>query len=341
MCPYGGFCGGGGWGFIAGYIDRHYHHLFQCRLAIDSCRELAMLVSVHSEVALASRIAWLLHTQNPDGGWGYRPGKSSWLEPTVYALRAFSGEAMRGALPRRIAESCRNATQYIDRLQRTDGSWQAAAGIFEGHWSGALWLGLVDGVGGRSGRTEAGLRWLLAAKGAEGGWAQRMGAWMDPHAVEQDRELRGWPWIAGTNSWVEPTCHALLALSKAQRYGNSEDLTTRISEGQRLLLDRRCSDNGWNYGNRRVRGCDLPGYPETTALALLALKSCGAGSLELSVAYAQRCWEAPALPRRTKLWLALALWESGIAVKLEEGPCSSETVTVALEAVARMPGRFA
>lgn len=243
-------------------------------------------------------------------------------------------------MPAPIAESYRRARQYVDGLQRRDGSWQASTRVSESHWSGALWLGLEAERGNRSWRTEAGLRWLLAAKGAEGGWAQRIGVWLDPHAVEQDMALRGWPWLAGTNSWVEPTCHALLALGKARSWCKSAVLTARISEGQRLLFDRRCRDSGWNYGNRRVRGHDLPGYPETTALALLALKPCAVGGLVSSLAFAQKCWEDPSLPRRTKVWLALALSEWDVPVKLEAAPMSTETITVALEVVARSPGRF-
>ena len=35
----------------------------------------------------------LRQTQNADGGWGYFPGKQSWLEPTFYAAVALAGEA--------------------------------------------------------------------------------------------------------------------------------------------------------------------------------------------------------------------------------------------------------
>src|SRR5579862_4502833 len=41
---------------------------------------------------LGSRLDTLRRTQNPDGGWGYFPGKQSWLEPTVYAAFALAGE---------------------------------------------------------------------------------------------------------------------------------------------------------------------------------------------------------------------------------------------------------
>ena len=41
---------------------------------------------------LQLRLARLRQTQNADGGWGYFPGKQSWLEPTAYAALALAGE---------------------------------------------------------------------------------------------------------------------------------------------------------------------------------------------------------------------------------------------------------
>jgi hypothetical protein len=38
-----------------------------------------------------------------------------------------------------------------------------------------------------------------------------------------------------------------------------------------MLLDRACVGGGWNYGNRTVLGENLWPYPDTTAIALLAL----------------------------------------------------------------------
>ena len=47
---------------------------------------------------------------------------------------------------------------------------------------------------------------------------------------------------------------------------------SRIEEGERLILDRVCKGGGWNYGNSRVYDEELWPYPDTTALALLALQ---------------------------------------------------------------------
>jgi hypothetical protein len=42
-----------------------------------------------------------------------------------------------------------------------------------------------------------------------------------------------------------------------------------------MIADRTCADGGWNYGNSRVLGEELWPYPDTTALALLALRNAG------------------------------------------------------------------
>jgi hypothetical protein len=83
-----------------------------------------------------------------------------------------------------------------------------------------------------------------------------------------DTALKGWPWIAGTHSWVEPTGLAMMALRVAGQ-GNQE----RVREGVRLLLNRQLSHGGWNYGNTVVFGQELRPMPLSTGIALNALKS--------------------------------------------------------------------
>jgi hypothetical protein len=81
-----------------------------------------------------------------------------------------------------------------------------------------------------------------------------------------DVSLRGWPWTAGTHSWVEPTALALLALCRAGYASHP-----RVGEGRRLLLDRQLSGGGWNYGNTVVFGTELAPQPDATGVALTAL----------------------------------------------------------------------
>src|SRR5260370_12221077 len=63
-----------------------------------------------AESYLGIRLEALRRAQNPDGGWAYFPGKSSWLEPTVYAALALHGESAG------------------ERARKLLGAWQAEGG---------------------------------------------------------------------------------------------------------------------------------------------------------------------------------------------------------------------
>ena len=78
--------------------------------------------------------------------------------------------------------------------------------------------------------------------------------------------IRGWPWIAETHAWVEPTAYALMALRVCRYTSHS-----RTRDAVRLLLDRQLPGGGWNYGNTTVFGQELRPMPETTGPALEAL----------------------------------------------------------------------
>jgi hypothetical protein len=214
----------------------------------------------------ASLTAALLARQNADGGYGARPGLPSATEPTALALFALSFAAEPAATQRLRA--------WLRGQQVAEQGWPAMPGVHEPGWVTALAvLALArypdDPADARAARQ--GRDWLLARRGRtlderRGLLARLLGR---GRLVELDTSLVGWPWSADTFSWVEPTSYGVLAL-KAVRPG-SEAATTRIEQGERLLLDRVCTDGGWNYGNSRVLGENLWGYPDTTALALLAL----------------------------------------------------------------------
>lgn len=98
---------------------------------------------------------------------------------------------------------------------------------------------------------------------------------------DHDTRLKGWPWVAGTYSWIDPTALGLVAL-KATGRGNHP----RVLEARRMILDRQCLHGGWNYGNRKVFGSELQPMPENTGLALDALKGLTPrASLEPSLDY--------------------------------------------------------
>jgi hypothetical protein len=199
--------------------------------------------SVHAALAAA---------RNRDGGWGYRAGTSSRLEPTALALLAL-GEA--------------------DQLTQVVARWPHRGGILLEPGIGlpnyaANALAALVGLSSDRSRPASWvvqlLNDLLAVKGRKTPAA-------DPAINRQDNSLLGWPWVDDTFSWVEPTAWCVLALRRGLSHVRAETARDRIDEGQRLLLDRVCIPGGWNYGNSNVFRRQLPPYVPTTAVSLLAL----------------------------------------------------------------------
>ena len=87
------------------------------------------------------------------------------------------------------------------------------------------------------------------------------------NTMGHDPSIKGWPWIAGTHSWIEPTALSMIAIASCG-FGDHP----RVREASRLLLDRQLPRGGWNYGNTTVFGQELHPDPESTGAALHALK---------------------------------------------------------------------
>jgi hypothetical protein len=125
-------------------------------------------------------------------------------------------------------------------------------------------------------------------------------------SLGHDTTLRGWAWIGGTHSWVEPTALALLALD-----AEKTESETRVAEAVRLLLDRQLPAGGWNYGNTRVFRNTLRPLPEDTGYAVAALRPHASarqveGGLAYLTATAPRVRAPAAL---TWSLLGLAAWD--------------------------------
>jgi hypothetical protein len=270
---------------------------------------------------LESRLALLEATQNPDGGWGYFAGKQSWLEPTAYALLALCNE------PR--------ARLTFDRGWRLVRSWEAAGGGWRGcalaegpHWATSLVVTLHCSAGISDEALRRGQRWLVSSTGAETRPLSRLAHCLRPEMVEFDPALGGWPWEPGTSSWVEPTAHAIMALGRAARHVERGGLEDRIDVGKRMLLERRCRDGGWNYGNRRVLGADLPSYPDTTALALMALDGHASVKWGDALNHVERQWRESASPL-DRAWLAACLLQYRGERPGSTGECDAGDILVA------------
>jgi hypothetical protein len=285
-------------------------------------------------VYLESRLEFLQKNQNPDGGWGYFPGKGSWFEPTAYAMLALQGR--------------RESQADLDRAWRLLRSWQLADGSFrpsgevqEGTWVTALAVTLASVRGVDDSSVRGSIDWLLKDVGAEHDLAMRAASFFHLIQTKLNVSHEGWPWRAGNASWIEPTAHTLVAMKKvASRYRTAE-VEHRIREGEKLVWSRRCSDGGWNCGNPNVFNLDLPSYPETTGLALLGLQGRNEQELAGALEVAGR-FRAETKSSLAKAWLQIALRCHGrpVDTPAESTWGSSDIMLAAVQALGHPEGNY-
>ena len=146
---------------------------------------------------------------------------------------------------------------------------------------------------------ERAVHFLLSTTGKH--WVRRPD---DP--MGNDPNIKGWPWIEGTHSWVGSTGIIIIALQSAGM-GNH----ARVAEAVRLILDRQLASGGWNYGNTSAFGTELRPMPESTGTALNALKNrTNRADLERSLDYLKSTIAAVRTPYSLG-WglLGLGAWE--------------------------------
>src|SRR5581483_1823913 len=207
-----------------------------------------------------SRALEFLHvSQNPDGGWGYRQGGSSYVEPTAAVLLALQFTDLAPSIMER-------ARGWLRSVQRADGGWGIAPLDDESGWmtGWAVWaLAETD-----RDAAQRGADWLLAAAGLRV---------TDPAQIEGvervlhiNPAMTGWSWQPGDAAWIFPSALALLALDAVGIRNHP-----RVQEGIRYLLDRAIATGGWNIGNPFMIASNLSPTVENTALALRALAAHG------------------------------------------------------------------
>ena len=202
----------------------------------------------------------LLALRQRDGGWGYHPRTPSTVEAS--SLAALALLATSAVEPCQEIEATDAARWVAERCRRPDGSTGIAArsAADSPGWTTPFALLLWNALSGFEVERASAVAWLLAIRGKPGQPA--------PHnPMGHDVTLIGWPWVADTHSWVEPTATALLALAPSVGLDHP-----RLREGVRVLLDRAIPTGGWNLGNPAVFGKTLRPLPGPTGLALLALR---------------------------------------------------------------------
>ena len=286
------------------------------------------------EVYLESRLERLRQAQNADGGWGYFPGKQSWMEPTTYAILALHGAPGSKAPIER-------AWTLIRSWQLADGSYRPGVEVKDGAWVTAHAVTLATVLDKSDASTRQSVDWLLSTRGEEKSAIKVMLSYFHLLKTTLDFSHTGWPWHPGNSSWIEPTAHTLVALKKISKTYPSAELRSRVRDAELMILTRRSSDGGWNCGNPNVLDFDLPSYPETTGLALLGLQGRGARELDSPLAFA--AWQlGETKSSLAKAWLAIALRNFGRPAPAPEGdlPPSGDIMLIALEALSHPAGNF-
>ena len=199
----------------------------------------------------------LAAARSRDGGFALARGGHSETEPTAVAALALDDPVARA---------------WLARAQRRDGGFAAADGRPESPSVAALAaLALADDPGSSSRAFAHALANRASTVGESGSGDQN------------GRD--GWGWTNDTYAWVEPTSRILLA-TKVLRAGDS---ATR-AEALRILRERQCVDGGWNYGNTSVKGVDLRGYAQTTAVALMALQGDAPSLVDPGLRFLEKRW---------------------------------------------------
>jgi hypothetical protein len=279
---------------------------------------------------LGARLAVLRRTQNSDGGWGYFAGKSSWLEPTAYAALALAGEP-----------AADRAWKLLSSWQLPDGSWKPAAEVQVSSWGTSLCatIAMVRDEWGQP--LQNGVKWLVGSCGVESNWLNVAAARLRLVKQERDVSLKCWPWKPGNSGWVEPTVHALVALKQASAKLSDSELRSRVQMGEAQLMDVRSRDGGWNYGSPAALGVDLPSYPETTGLALVALQGRNDLSDDLGKAFdvaRRQMGETPSPMARA--WLTIAMRLHGVKPEELKGDPQTDLMITGIEALAAPEGNY-
>jgi hypothetical protein len=279
------------------------------------------------ESYLEVRLDALRRAQNPDGGWGYFPGKQSWIEPTAWAALVLHGEP-----------SSDRAWTLLKSWQNASGGWRPSKEVQLESWAAALCVNLAAVRGEFDEPWRKGVAWVLESSGVESNWVNRMASRVGVLEAERDFSLKAWPWKPGTASWVEPTAHSIVALKRSRQKIGRGDVGGRVKYGEAQLLDVRCKDGGWNYGSPVALGVDLPSYPETTALALLGLQGNPGATKSLDVA---KQMTSDTRSPMARAWLRVALRLHGIEppAALEVQP-SDDVLITAIEALGAEGGHY-
>jgi hypothetical protein len=196
----------------------------------------------------------LLADLSDSANWSYQPDGAAAAEPMALAALALAAHDR----PEAAARACHR----LAALQADDGGVPAAAQpspCWPTGWAVLAWS-KTDSVMGSGKYREPIARAIDCILSLHGRTMESL-----PDMGHNPR-LDGWPWVAGTHPWSEPTAINLLALKATGRAEHP-----RAREAAAMLLDRLLPDGGSNYGNTTVLGQVLRPHLEPTGLVVAAL----------------------------------------------------------------------
>lgn len=269
----------------------------------------------------------LRRVQNPDGGWGYFPGKQSWIEPTAWAALVLHGDP-----------AAERAWTLLKSWQKSNGAFRPGGEVQIESWATALCLNLAL-IRAEESVIRSATGWLLGSVGTETDLSTRIIAKLGLIQPDRNVDLKAWPWKPNTSSWVEPTAHTLVALKRValKRGTQSKEAGDRIRMGEAQLVDIRCPDGGWNYGSRAALGQGLASYPETTGIALLGLQ--GRSGIRNSVDLATKMARETRSPM-ARAWLSVALRLHAIEPPDRPASVKADILITAVEALGAPEGNY-
>jgi hypothetical protein len=198
---------------------------------------------------------------------------------------------------------------WLRARQLPDGGWPPQAAFDESTWVTSLVALVPPQHLGAAAHARA-IAWLVRSTGEETSPTQRIRQWLLGAPKLREQDFPGWPWIPGAAAWVGPTSLAILALERESVRRPSAAIRARIDEGRGFLLRRMCKDGGWNHGSVRALGYESDPYPETTGMALAAMRGVRDSQVSRAVRVAHgfldKCNSADALN-----WLRLGLMAHG------------------------------
>jgi hypothetical protein len=201
------------------------------------------------------------------GGFSHKPGGPYRADATAWAVLALCCDPFERA-------AVEHACDRLAATQKPDGRIPLIDGLETAYWATPLAILAWKKASRCQNELDRALRFILETSGVHFPREKDSPA-------GHDTAIRGWSWVEGTHSWLEPTALSILAL-RANGYATHP----RTLEAVGMIMNRQLPSGGWNYGNTTVFGQELLPMPEHTGQALCAMAGyVGSAAVFKSIAY--------------------------------------------------------